>query len=150
VERSYRASTEYAVHRSASEPVLIPADRRPRPDPQDTAGDALEILARFAERRAETDAALAGLDAGALARPTVWSGAAVDVRHRLHRFASHVAEHTGQCEKAVRSLGAFGGDARAIAMRIGAMRGLHERRTEPARLHALDGALEEKARLARP
>jgi len=149
VERSYRASTEYAVQRSASEPVLMPAERRPRPDPQDTAGGVLDIAGRFAARRAETDAALAGLDAGALARPTVWSGVGVDVRHRLHRFASHIAEHSGQCEKAVRSFGAFGGDARAIAMRIGAMRGLHERLSDPARLHALDAALEEKATSSR-
>jgi hypothetical protein len=146
VERTYRASTDYAVHRSAAEPVVMPADRRPGPDPADTSGGAFEIVARFARHRADTDAALAALDAGALARPTVWSGFAVDVRHRLHRFASHLAEHTGQCEKAIRSLDAFGGDARAITMRIGAMRGLHERRTDPATLRALDAALEEKVR----
>ena len=150
MERTYRASTAYAVHRSASEPVLMPTERRPPPDPQDTVGGAIDIVSRFARHRAETDAALAALDAGALARPTVWSGFAVDVRHRLHRFASHLAEHTFQCEKAIRSLGAFGGDARAITMRIGSMRGLHERRSDPARMHALDAALEEKARIARP
>src|SRR5205823_13756876 len=105
---------------------------------------------RFAEHRAATDEALAELSETALARPTIWSDAEVDVRFRLHRFGSHIAEHTYQCEKAVRALGAFGGDARAIAMRIGAMRGLHERRTDPARLHTLDGALDEKARLSRP
>lgn len=149
VERSYRANTEYSVTRTASDPVLMPAERRPQPDPADTAGGGLAILGRFAQRRAETDASFAGLDEAALARPSMWGGFEVDVRHRLHRFASHLAEHTNQCEKAVRALDAFGGDARSIAKRIGATRGLHERRTDAARLRALDAALAEKARIAR-
>ena len=72
----------------------------------------------------------------------------VDVRFRLHRFASHIAEHTYQCEKAIRALGAYGGDARAICRRIGAMRGSHERRSGGATLGALDAALAENARIA--
>jgi hypothetical protein len=150
VERSYRANTEYSVTRTASDPVLMPTERRPRPDPADTAGGVVDILARFARRRAETDATLAALDEAALARPSMWGGVEVDVRHRLHRFASHLAEHTNQCEKAVRAQDAFGGDGRSIAKRIGAMRGLHERRTDAARLRALDVALAEKARIAHP
>ncbi len=149
-ERSYRAQVEYSVARSAAEPVKMPDERRPQPDPIDTAGGALAILARFAGHRDVTDRALADLPETALARPTIWSNAEVDVRFRLHRFGSHIAEHAFQCEKAVRAIGAFGGDARAIAMRIGAMRGLHERLTDPARLRALDAALEETARIARP
>jgi hypothetical protein len=148
VERSYRTNTEYSIARTVAEPVLMPAERRPKADPADTEGGIPEILTRFAARRAETDASLAATDESALARPTMWGGAEVDVRFRLHRFGSHIAEHTYQCEKAVRALGAFGGDARAIVMRIGALRGLHERRTDPARLRALDAALEETARLA--
>ncbi|HEV2012106.1 MAG TPA: DinB family protein [Candidatus Limnocylindria bacterium] len=147
VERSYRAQCQYAAGRSAAEPVKLPEERRPQPDPVHTAGGVAEILERFAEQRAETDAKLAALDETALGRPTYWGGAEVDVRHRLHRFASHIAEHTNQCQKAVRALGAFGGDARAIARRIGAMRGLHERRTDDARLRALDAELAEKARI---
>ncbi len=127
-ERSYRVQVEYY--------------------PVDTAGGALAILARFAGHRDATDRALADLPETALGRPTIWSDAEVDVRFRLHRFGSHIAEHAYQCEKAVRALGAFGGDARAIVMRIGALRGLHERRTDPARLRALDAALEETAQLA--
>ena len=151
VERSYLASTEYALARTASDPVLMPADRRPQPDPSDTAGGVSDVLGRFARRRAQTDTTFAGLaDATLLARPTVWGGFDVDVRHRLHRFASHIAEHTNQCEKALRALDGFGGDARSIAKRIGAMRGLHERRSDPSKLRALDAALEEKARVARP
>jgi len=79
----------------------------------------------------------------------MWSGAEVDVRHRLHRFASHIAEHTNQCEKTVRALDAFGGDARSIAKRIGVMRGLHERQTDPVTRRALDAAMEQKALIAR-
>jgi hypothetical protein len=150
VERSYRTNTEYSIARAAPEPVLMPPVRRPKPDPADTEGNVHEILARFAARRAETDVSLGRTDEAALARPTMWGGAEVDVRFRLHRFASHLVEHAYQCEKTVRTLGAFGGDARAIAMRIGAMRGLHERRTDPGRLRALDAALEETARIAQP
>jgi len=150
VERSYRANTSYSVNRVATDPVLMPSERRPAPDPADTAGSVLDIVGRFAARRAETDAAFATLDDAALARPTVWGGYDVDVRHRLHRFASHITEHTYQCEKAVRALDAYGGDARAICRHIGAMRGLHERWTDAARLGALDAALTEKARIAIP
>ncbi len=148
VERSYRANTQYSLARSASEPILMPAERRPQPDPVDAEGGVLDILARFATRRAETDAAIAGIADADLARPSVWGGHEVDVRHRLQRFASHIGEHTIQCTKIVVVLGATGGDARAICRRIGAMRGLHERRTDPARLRVLNAALEEKVRAA--
>lgn len=147
VERSYRTNVEYAIARTAADPVLMPAERRPQPDPADTAGGLSDIVARFAARRTETDAALGATGEAALARPTVWGGVEVDVGFRLHRFASHVAEHTYQCEKAIRMLEAYGGDARAICRRIGAMRGAHERRSDPRRLQALDAALAEKARL---
>jgi hypothetical protein len=128
----------------------MPEGRRPKPDPTHTPGGILDIVAHFAEQRAGTDAALGDLAEATLARPTFWAGAEVDVRHRLHRFASHISEHTHQCEKTVGALGALGGDGRSIAMRIGAMRGLHERRTDAERLRALDLALEEKSRIARP
>jgi hypothetical protein len=150
VERSYRTNTEYAIARSAAEPVLMPTERRPKPDPADTVGAVLEIVARFAARRAETDAALVNVAEADLARPTMWGGVEVDVRHRLHRFASHIAEHACQCEKAIRTFDAYGGDARAICRRIGATRGLHERRSDVAALRALDAGLAEKARIAQP
>jgi DinB family protein len=149
IERSYRAATLYGVARTAAEPVLMPAERRPAPDPADTAGGPLDVAARFAARRAETDAALAAVVDADLARPIVWSGVEVDVRHRLHRFASHIAEHAYQCEKAIRALDAYGGDARTIGRRIGALRGLHERRSDAKTLRALDTSLAEKARIAR-
>ena len=70
VERSYRTATEYAIARTPAEPVMLPAERRPTPDPADTAGPGLEILVRFATRRAETDAALADAGQADLDRPT--------------------------------------------------------------------------------
>jgi hypothetical protein len=128
----------------------MPTERRPPPDPADTAGDVAHIVARFAARRAETDAALGAVGEAALARPTVWARVEVDVRFRMHRLASHIAEHTYQCEKAIRALGAYGGDARTICRHIGAMRGLHERRSDAARLGTLDEGLAEKARIGQP
>lgn len=148
VERSYRANVEYAVARGVAEPVRMPAEQRPEADPADTAGGVAEIVGRFAARRAETDDALSRIDPAALARPTVWDDVEVDVRFRLHRFASHIAEHAYQCEKAIRALGAYGGDARTICRRIGALRGLHERRSDATTLRSLDAALAEKADLA--
>lgn len=145
VERSYRANTQHALVRGDPEPLVLPADRRPKPDPADTSGGVLDILAAFAARRAETDAALARLDAQQLVRPSQWGPYEVphriDVRFRLHRFASHIVEHTVQCEKAMASLGVTLNDPRAVVRSIGATRGAHERRSSRAALDALDAAL---------
>ena len=62
VERSYRANTQHALVRGDHEPLKLSAERRPKPDPTDTSGGILDIVAAFAARRAETDQALAGLD----------------------------------------------------------------------------------------
>ena len=145
VERSYRANTQHALVRGDDEPLKLTAERRPKPDPADTAGGVLDILAAFAARRAETDAALAGLDADQMVRPSQWGpyevSHQVDVRFRLHRFASHIVEHTVQCEKAIASLGLTLNDPRAVVQAIGAARGAHERRSSRAVLSALDAAL---------
>jgi uncharacterized damage-inducible protein DinB len=145
VERSYRANTQHALVRRDSEPLKLPAERRPKPDPADTSGGALDIVAAFAKRRAETDAALAGLDADQMVRPSQWGpyevAHQVDVRFRLHRFASHIVEHTVQCEKATGALGVALSDPRAVVQAIAATRGAHERRSSRAVLEALDAAL---------
>jgi len=149
VERSYRANTQHALIRGDDEPLKLTAERRPTPDPADTAGGVLDILAAFAARRAETDAALAGLDADQLVRPSQWGpyevSHQVDVRFRLHRFASHIVEHTVQCEKTIQSLGLTLNDPRAVVQAIGAARGAHERRSPRAVLDALDLALVARA-----
>ncbi|MGH2492529.1 MAG: DinB family protein [Candidatus Limnocylindria bacterium] len=149
VERSYRANTQHALVRHDDEPLTLPAERRPQPDPDDTSGGVLDILAAFAARRAETDTALAGLDAQQLVRPSQWGPYEVphriDVRFRLHRFASHIVEHTVQCEKALESLGVTLNDPRAVVRAIGTARGAHERRSSRPTLEALDAALHARA-----
>jgi len=119
--------------------------RRPRPDPADTAGGVLDIVAAFARRRSETDASLSALNEIQLRRPSQWGAvhdsAVIDVRFRLHRFASHIVEHTVQCEKAIESLGVSLNDPRAVVRAIGAARGAHERRSSRSVLDALDVAL---------
>jgi len=145
VERSYRANTQHALVRRDDEPLTLSPERRPQPDPADTSGGVLDILAAFAARRAETDAALTGLDAAQLVRPSQWGPYEVphriDVRFRLHRFASHIVEHTVQCEKTLDALGVTLNDPRAVVRSIGATRGAHERRSSRAVLDALDAAL---------
>jgi len=133
VERSYRANTQHALLRHDGEPLTLPAERRPKADPADTAGDAAAIVAALARRRAETDATLAGTDADRLSRPSQWSATdtpfAVDVRFRLHRFAAHLVEHTQQVEKSLRQLGQVETDAQAYVRQISIVRGRHERRS---------------------
>jgi len=161
VERSYRANTEFALARGEGDPLSLPQDpeaivrtvagdfRRPRPDPADTAGGSLDIVAAFAKRRAETDAALSGLSQQQMRRPSQWGATAdsavIDVRFRLHRFASHIAEHTVQCETTTGALGVPLTDARAIVRAIGAARGMHERRSSVDHLASLDAALTARA-----
>jgi len=145
VERSYRANTQHALARRDDEPLTLSAERRPQPDPADTSGGVLDILAAFAARRAETDAALAGLDEAQMVRPSQWGPYEVphriDVRFRLHRFASHIVEHTVQCEKTIAALGVTLNDQRSVVRSIGATRGAHERRSSRTVLDALDAAL---------
>jgi len=145
VERSYRANTQYALLRGDDEPLVIPEERRPKADPADTAGDALAIAAALAQRRAETDLALAGTIATDLARPSQWAAVdapfAVDVRFRLHRFGAHLVEHTQQVEKTLRALGQGETDAQAYVRQISIIRARHERRSTDSVRKRLDDAL---------
>lgn len=138
VERSYRANTAHALVRSPSGPLTLPAERRPKPDPADTAGDGTEIALRLGARRAETDADLGRITAEQMTLPTQWGEIDVDVRFRLHRFASHLVEHTVQCETALEAAGLRAGDARRVARRISVARAMHERITPPDDLARLD------------
>jgi uncharacterized damage-inducible protein DinB len=142
VERSYRANTQHALLRDDGEPLTLPAERRPKPDPDDTAGDAEAIVAALARRRAETDATLAGTDSERLERPSQWSATdtpfAVDVRFRLHRFSAHLVEHTQQIDKTLRQLGQVQTDAQAYIRQISIIRGRHERRSPESARKRLD------------
>ena len=70
---------------------------------------------------------------------------AVDVRFRLHRFASHLVEHTIQCEKALAAGSIRVGEARTIVRRIWALRGELEATSDDDAMAALDAAHEERA-----
>ena len=154
VERSYRANTAYAIERSDREPLGLPPDRRPQPDPADTAGDGSAVAERFAARRAETDGVLGTITDEQLARPSQWGWSdtpvRVDVRFRLHRFASHIVEHTVQVERALEAAGVVFGDARRTVRRISIARAMHERITAAPLLAALDAEHEERMGIAVP
>ncbi|MBI2325122.1 MAG: DinB family protein, partial [Chloroflexi bacterium] len=47
VERSYRANTAHALRRGPDEPLTLPAERRPSPDPADIEGDGSNVAERL-------------------------------------------------------------------------------------------------------
>ena len=145
VERSYRANTQHALLRRDDDPLILPEDRRPKPEPADTAGDALAMTLALARRRSETDAALSPTVGTDLARPSEWSAVdtpfAVDVRFRLHRFGVHIVEHTHQLEKTLEALGQAETDAQAYVRQISILRSRHERRSSETARRRLDQSL---------
>jgi hypothetical protein len=152
VERSYRANTQHALLRQDGEPLTLPAERRPKADPTDTAGGALDIAAALGRRRAETDAALGGTENADLAKPSQWAATDtpfdVDVRFRLHRFGAHLIEHTQQVEKTLRMLGQTETDAQAYVRQISILRARHERRSADPLRRRLDETIARVAEVA--
>ncbi len=147
VERRYAVNTAYAAHRREDEPLRLEAGdpRYPSERDVDASGGLERVLERFAAARDQSDALLGALPAARLERPSTWSGHEVDVRFRLHRFASHLAEHTIQCEKALEAWGWRSGEARRIVRRIWAARGELEATGDDAAMAALDAAHSERA-----
>lgn len=149
VEKRYATVTVYAAHRRDDEPIPIPEDRLPKDDDHDVSGRIDRILERFAAARAQSDALCGALPERVLTRPAIWSGYQTDVRFRLHRFASHIAEHTIQCEKTLAGLGVTESEARRIVRRIWAARGELEAIDDEELLKSLDAAhLDRAASLA--
>ncbi len=145
-ELGYHAAALYAIARRDGEPVAFPQDRRPSPDAERIArGSAGDLLGYLSEVRARSDRDLAGLDAEALRRPSVYGGREIDVRYRLYRFGAHVVEHTIQCETTLEALGFRAGDARRTVRRISAARGAHEHLSTPDALATLDAEHTTKA-----
>lgn len=136
VEQRYALHTLYAVERSDAEPVRLPDARLPPLAPSDDGGSVGEILARLGTARAETNRRLDNVGVEAMTRPTIWSGCNVDVRFRLHRFSSHLIEHTVQCEKTLAALGWRPTEGRRIVRRITATLG---------EIEGLGGATEARA-----
>lgn len=58
-----------------------------------------------------------------MSRPTQWVKYDVDVRFRLNRSASHIVEHTVQCEKTLEALGLAPTEGRRIVRRVTAAMG---------------------------
>jgi hypothetical protein len=132
VDRRYRFQTAYAAGRSDADPL--------RSEPAVALEDAPTVAAwleRLAAAREECRELLA-IPASRLTRPTAWTGYAVDVRFRLHRFAGHLAQHTVQCERVLARLGHPCSEARQLVRRISAARGGHELLSERAYLRELD------------
>jgi hypothetical protein len=144
-ELTFRANTAYALARSASDPVRLPDDQVPGPADADVSGGIDDVLVRYSFEREATDTACEAVTPEQLLLPTIWSETEVDVRFRLNRFGGHITEHTIQCEKTLGWLNLAPAEARMITRRISAVRGLHERYTDPAVLDELDRVNRERA-----
>jgi len=122
-EQRYAIGTVYAVERADTDPMRVADAKLPTAAQIDVAGEIGAILARLAGARSETDRRLGELPNAAMTRPTQWIQYDVDVRFRLHRFASHLAEHTVQCEKALAALGWPMTEGRRIVRRLTSLLG---------------------------
>jgi hypothetical protein len=58
-----------------------------------------------------------------MTRPTIWVRRQVEVRFRLHRFASNLVEHTVQYEKTLDALGWNQAAGRRVVRRVTAALG---------------------------
>jgi hypothetical protein len=145
IEQRYAIQTAYAVERTDADPVRIAADRLPPVAAGGAGGDVGTLLARLAGERAATNRRLGALPPATMTRPTVWVHFNIDVRFRLHRFASHIAEHTIQCDKTLAALGERQTEARRIVRQIWMLVGELEGLGADAELSALASAAEERA-----
>jgi hypothetical protein len=144
-ELTFRAHTEYALERSAGDPVRLPDDQVPGSEEADVSGGIEDILVRYSFAREVTDTGFESVTPEQLLLPTIWSDYEVDVRFRMNRFGGHIAEHTIQCEKTLLWLDLAPSEARLITRRISAVRGLHERYSDPAIIDDLDRVNRERA-----
>jgi hypothetical protein len=145
-EVTFRLNTLWALTRSEADPVRNPAAAGFDERLFNAEGGFDAVLDRIAAERETSDDELSGAGGDQLTRATVWAAYPVDVRFRLGRFASHVIEHTIQCEKTLVQLGIPLGEARLITRRISAARGAHERSSPAALLEQLDATHAERAR----
>jgi hypothetical protein len=119
-------------------PTSIPAEVRDRADAELPSDDD-EGVGSLAELRTRLDSVLdaealgfAGIDEGALATPASWSGTRVDIRFRLARWGSHIAEHTIQLDKTLTWLGREPSEVQRIVRDLHASWGRLESRIWPA------------------
>lgn len=145
VELRYAAQVEWAATRRDEDPLAIPDERLPcdrlsppEPDFADSrTGGVARMLEVLGAARARADRLLGPMSDAALTRPSMWGQLRVPVRMRLHQSAAHLNEVAVQSEKML-GIDAPAGEARRILRRCCAMRGLHERWTEPEGRAQLD------------
>jgi hypothetical protein len=137
-ELSYLANTRWSVSRAEDQPVAMPRELRPKDADAPGDGSIADIAGRLMAARATTDGFVGELQPEALQRPSMWAGHTVDVRFRVHRFASHLTEHTIHAEKVLRAADRQPGEARQMVRAIWAARGSHERQSPAEALARLD------------
>jgi hypothetical protein len=138
-EAGFRVKTLWAVDRTSEDPIEPPPELRSHL--ADVSGDASSWIVMLLEQRATTDAEFVRVGSNELDRPSTWVSHPVDARFRLHRPASHLIEHTNQCEKVLHAIGHDPGEARQLVRAIWAARGGHERLSDLASLARLDEEL---------
>ena len=140
VELSFCANVRWSITRSADQPLMIPQELRPTDADAPREGSVAALMERLARAREATDEVVSHLAAEDLDKPSGWAGHHVDVRFRLHRFASHLTEHGIHAEKVLRATGHEPAEARRLVQAIWATRGAHERRSNPEELARLEAA----------
>lgn len=141
-EAGFRIKTLWAVDRAPGDPIEPPSELRP--ELEGLSGGTSSWIAMILEERAATDAEFVRVTSDDLVKPSTWAGHAVDARFRLQRPASHLVEHTNQCEKVLHAIGQDPGEARQLVRAIWAERGGHQRVSDPAALGRLDEELAER------
>jgi hypothetical protein len=109
-QRDGAIQTAYSVHRFRNDPALpLPTPEefdRPVREEEFVEGDLAAARRRMDEWHDVGVGWLAAVDDdAAMAAGTMWNGFEADVRFRLHRWPSHLREHTIQVEKTLAVLG---------------------------------------------
>jgi DinB superfamily len=127
-EGTFFAITNYALERARAQdgrPLALPDadwDAFWAGDPYEAmaeSGSFSEILAYFRGLHARVLEAFAGISEAELDEPVVfWESRPMPVRFRLHRFESHLRQHTIQMDKALVSLGLAIGEARRLVRMV--------------------------------
>jgi hypothetical protein len=138
-EAHFRVKTLWAIDRTDEDPIDPPPELHPKP--ADVSGDTTTWIRMLLEERAVTDENFTRVTSEELTRPSTWAGHPVDARFRIHRPASHLVEHTNQCEKVLHAIGQDPAEARQLVRAIWAARGGHERLSHSATLALLDEEL---------
>lgn len=103
-ERGFHALIDWAVARRRAgddRPIEMPDDHRDAvSDPIVESGTVDEVMDRYADLHQRVIRDFVGLNAADLDAPNVWwEGYEIPARFRLHRFDTHLREHTIQIDK---------------------------------------------------